>query len=366
MFSAGREPAPHGFHGYSHVNALSSAAQVYGATGDTGYLQATIGAYDYFQTTQCYATGGYGPGEKLMRPDGSLGESLVTEPNDRFLRYHVGRSFEAPCGSWAVFKLGRYLMSYTGEARFGHWVEQVLYNGIGAALPMASKGRTFYYADYRLIGGTKFYHRDPWPCCSGTYLQDVADYANIIFFHAPDGLSISQYLPSEATWSQSGVPVTLKVETMYPESEEVTASLSLPSPSEFALHWRVPQWCAHMAIAVNGEPFDAANVPGTWATVQRRWHNGDRIAIRLPHEPRLTPIDAHHPDRVAVASGPVVLVRVEDPLRLSSHEPAALMEPTASPLLFSAAPQATRGRWLPYYSVDQGVPYRMYFDVERG
>lgn len=155
MFTGKKPPAPHGFHGYSHVNALSSAAMAYAVSGDPEYLTCIVSAYDYFQNTQCYATGGYGPGEKLMRPDGSLGESIVVEPNDRFLRYHIGRSFEAPCGTWAVFKLGRYLLQFTGEARYGDWMEQVLYNGIGASLPMAPKGRTFYYSDYRLSGGSK-------------------------------------------------------------------------------------------------------------------------------------------------------------------------------------------------------------------
>ena len=130
-------------HAYSHVNSFSSAAAAYLVTGDERYRQICINAYDFMLNTQCYATGGYGPDERLMPPDGSLGRSL-----DAF-GYHA----EVPCGSWAAFKLSMYLMRFTGEARFGDWIETILYNAMGAALPPEQDGKCFYYADYRPSGG---------------------------------------------------------------------------------------------------------------------------------------------------------------------------------------------------------------------
>lgn len=59
---------------------------------------------------QTYASGGYGPGEwSVPPPDGSLGQAFDVRLD----------TAEIPCGSWAGFKLSRYLMSFTGEARFG-------------------------------------------------------------------------------------------------------------------------------------------------------------------------------------------------------------------------------------------------------
>ena len=92
-------------HAYSHVNTLSSAAMAYRVSGNPLYLTAIMNAYRYLQQTQCFATGGYGPREKLLPPDGSLGASLEARTD----------TFETPCGSWAGFKLSRYLMSFTGE-----------------------------------------------------------------------------------------------------------------------------------------------------------------------------------------------------------------------------------------------------------
>ena len=70
----------HGVHAYSHVNTFSSAAMHYQISGDPAYLRIIRNAYDYLQKTQCYATGGFGPDERLLAPDGSLGAALEMRP----------------------------------------------------------------------------------------------------------------------------------------------------------------------------------------------------------------------------------------------------------------------------------------------
>ena len=137
----------YGVHAYSHVNSWSSCAMAYAVTGDAKLLRTLKNAYDFLQNTQCYATGGYGPVERIMPSNGNLGVARRARQN----------SCETPCCTWAGFKLARYLMTFTGEARFGDWMERLLYNGIGAALPITENGKNFYYADYRLAGGIKNY-----------------------------------------------------------------------------------------------------------------------------------------------------------------------------------------------------------------
>ena len=372
MFTGKRPLDPHGVHGYSHVNTLSSAAMAYAVTGDADYLQTIVHAYDYFQQTQCYATGGYAPGEKLMRPNGELGESIVVEPNDLFLRYFPGRSFETPCGSWAVFKLGRYLLQFTGEARYGDWMEQMVYNGIGASLPMVERGslpmfergRTLYYADYRLMGGSKFYFPDPWPCCSGTYIQAVADYHNIIYFHSADGLYVNLYLPSEVTWNHNDQQITLYQWTDYPESEAISLSLQMRQSASFGLRFRVPGWAKGVTAEVNSAAVEVAGNPGAWAEIRRTWESGDRVSLKIAMEPRLVPIDAQHPYRVAVAQGPMVLVRVQDASRVTSDRAARWIAQGDRPGEFVARFEETKGTLVPFYRVGHGVPYRMYFDLQ--
>ena len=76
-----RPPDTFGIHAYSHCNTFSSAAMAYAVTGENHYLQIIKNAYDFFQQTQCFATGGYGPAERILPMDGALGDSQI--PSDR-------------------------------------------------------------------------------------------------------------------------------------------------------------------------------------------------------------------------------------------------------------------------------------------
>ena len=116
----GRNLLP-GKHAYSHVIALSSAAKAYEVLGDAKYLNAIRNAWDMLEETQQFASGGWGPKEAFVPPhEGKLGESLTTT------REH----FETPCGCYAHMKLARYLLRFTGDARYGDGLERVLYNTI--------------------------------------------------------------------------------------------------------------------------------------------------------------------------------------------------------------------------------------------
>ncbi len=344
-------------HAYSHVNSFSSAAMAYAVTGEERYLRICINAYDFVRRTQCYATGGFGPDERLMPPDGSLGRSLDL---------YAGHA-EIPCGTWAGTKLSRYLMGFTGEARFGDWIETMLYNAIGAALPTEPDGRTYYYGDYRISSGLKQHYWHEWPCCSGTYLQTIADYHNIIYFHSQHSLYINLYAPSEVHWRG----LTLRQETLFPESEISTLRLTLDQPSTFALHLRVPAWCNEMSMSVNGEAVSVSAAPGTWAVIERTWQSNDEIVVRLPMALRMLPVDHQHPDRVAILCGPVVLAQDEAccrrPFALEAGarlESRLVCDPV--PLRFNVvdtAPERHK-RWLePLYRFPGVWPYWVYFDL---
>jgi hypothetical protein len=358
-FAVGAEPnnvVP--VHAYSHVNSFSSAAMAYAVTGEERYLRICINAYDFIQRTQCYATGGFGPDERLMPPDGSLGRSLDLD---------AGHA-EIPCDTSARTKLSRYLMGFTGEARFGDWIETMLYNAIGAALPTEPDGRTYYYGDYRTSSGVKQYYWHEWPCRSGRYIQTVADYHNIVCFHDERGLFVNLYVPFEVRCRG----VTLRQETLFPESETVRLRLTVDQPGAFALRFRVPAWCAGMSIAVNGESVSAAPLPDGWASVERSWQTNDEVTLRLPMRLRLLPADRQHSDRVVVLCGPVVLAQdqaccrrpfaLEDVAQLESQ-----LVCDAVPLYFNVvdtAPERHR-RWLqPLYRFPGFWPYWVYFDLK--
>jgi DUF1680 family protein len=353
-----------GVHAYSHVNTFSSAAMTYAVTGDPSYLRIVKNFYDFMQNTQCFATGGYGPNERLMASDGSLGKSLETRSD----------TFETMCGSWAGFKLSRYLTQFTGEARYGDWVERLLYNGAGAALALRPGGRNFYYSDYRTSGGMKVDYWDNYTCCSGTLFQDMADYHNLIYYKDDSSLYVSQYLPSEVTWSRPEGDGTLVQETGYPETETVTLALAMKQSSNFSLKLRVPAWSKDMSVKVNGTDAGIACKPGEWAVLNRAWNSGDRVDIRIPLRLRMSAVDQQHPNRVAIVRGPVVLA-----LDYNYHDPAFTLPNNeddlnewlvadGSPIVFRVARpdgRPVRLKFRPFYEFAEDFPYLMYFDLNQ-
>jgi uncharacterized protein len=350
MFAGEKPPEPYGLHAYSHVNSLSGCAMAYRLTGERHFLNAIVNAFHWLERTQMFATGGFGPSETLVRPDGALGNALTaTIP-----------TFETACCSWAAFKLSRYLMEFTGEPIFGDWIEKLVYNAIGAALPLQPDGSTFYYSDYKVGGGRKGYHRDKWPCCSGTYIQAIADFHNLIYFRAPNALAVNLFVPSAVSWNHAGHEVRLEQETAYPKTDTTSITVRTRGPDTFALKFRVPRWCPGASAGVNGAPAGINAEPGTWATIDRRWNDGDRVTITLPMQPVLRPVDQQHPGRVAFSYGPVVLVGKGSGqvLRRNGHL-AQSFERKGADLEFNLENIA----FVPFYQLERGEPYQMYFDL---
>jgi uncharacterized protein len=348
-----------GVHAYSHCNTFSSAALAYDVTGDAKYLTILKNFYDWMQKRQTYATGGYGPDERFVFSDGALGDSLEV----------YSASFECPCDSWAAFKLSKYLIMYTGEARYGDWIERLLYNGIGAALPIKDRGLHMYYMDYHLGSCLKYYSRNAFTCCSGTYFQNITEYSNLIYFKDAKTLFVNLYVPSEVEWNGPAGTVKLRQTTEYPEADSSTLSLTMERPATFALKLRVPAWSNGFALKVNGQVEPAEIRPGQWATISREWKSGDTVGITIPLRFRRVPIDEQHSNRIAIVRGPVVYAQ-EDPHKWLSEIPLdddqlnKMMKPLANnPVIFLIdEPVQQRNAFKPFYSFVELERYRMYFD----
>jgi DUF1680 family protein len=290
-----------GRHAYSHVNSLCSAMQAYLTLGTAKHFRAAKKGFD-FVAAQSFATGGWGPDEMLRAPGSeAVAESLSKTHN----------SFETPCGAYAHFKLTRYLLRVTRDARYGDSMERVMYNTILGAKPLMADGRSFYYSDYN-FAGRKVYSNHGWPCCSGTFPQIAADYRISAYFCEPRGVYVNLYLPSSARWMQDSTPVALRQTGSYPEDPHVQIEFMLSRPKEFAVSLRIPAWAEAASVSVNGKRVSADVVPGAFAAVQREWKTGDRVELELPLRIRLEPLDLKHPDLVATFSGPLVLFATGD------------------------------------------------------
>ena len=288
-----------GRHAYSHVNCLCSAMQAYLTLGSEKYLRAAKNGFDML-AAQSFATGGWGPDE-LLRATGSADvfDSLSK----------IQSSFETPCGSYAHFKLTRYLLRVTRDPRYGDSMERMMYNTILGAKPLEADGRTFYYSDYT-FKGRKVYSPHRWPCCSGTMTQVAADYRINTYFRDARGVYVNLYIPSTLLWRQGGTQVGLTQKGEYPYDSHVQFEVKAARATEFAVNLRIPVWAEGASVVVNGKR--EAVPAGSFARLQREWKNGDRIDLELPMTTRLEAIDPKHPETVALLVGPLVLFAITD------------------------------------------------------
>jgi len=289
-----------GEHAYSHVNALSSAAQSYLVLGQEKYLRAATNGLRMVHE-QSFATGGWGPDEAFVVPgQGLLGASLGTTHS----------SFETCCGAYGQFKITRYLLQITKDSRYGDSMERVLYNTIAGATPILEDGTTFYYADYSDVG-KKVHYRDKWPCCSGTFPQLTADYGISCYFKNQDGIYVNLFVPSRVSWSQSNTRCTMTQTTGYPAANATQLDFALTHPESFTVNVRIPGWAGpKTSISLNGARIQQEVTPGQFLALQRTWKDGDRLEVEFELPLRLEAVDNENENRVALMHGPIALFGV--------------------------------------------------------
>jgi hypothetical protein len=312
-----------GKHAYSHVNALCSAMQAYLTLGSEMHLRAAKNGFDMV-TAQSFVTGGWGPNEQLR----------VVGNDDVFASLSgTHSSFETPCGSYAHFKLTRYLLRVTRDSHYGDSMERVMYNTVLGVKSLEADGRAFYYSDYN-FDGRKVYSDHRWPCCAGTLPQVATDYGISAYFRDAQGVFVNLYIPSTLQWKQNGANVSLTQTSSYPNDGAIEFVLSLSRRTKFSANFRIPAWAEGAAISINGKRVNSPVLPGTFASVSREWKNGDRVTLELPMKMRLEAFDARHPDTVALLRGPLVLFPVAPGARTVTRQQ-----------LLDAA-NAAAGKWL--------------------
>jgi hypothetical protein len=291
-----------GRHAYSHVNSLSSAMQAYLTLGSEKHLRAAKNAFEML-SKQSFVTGGWGPDEQLRAPGSPDVYASLTGSHS---------SFETPCGSYAHFKLTRYLLRVTRDSHYGDSMERVMYNTVLGSKPLTADGRTFYYSDYNFKGRKVYNPTQHWACCSGTLPQVAADYRINSYFRDPRGVWVNLYIPSTLRWKQDGADVALIQKGQYPFDSTVQFDVKTAKAADFTLSFRIPAWAEGASISINGRREKTPITPGTFVPLHRRWSSGDRLELELPMTARLEAVDPQHSQTVALLVGPLVLFAITD------------------------------------------------------
>lgn len=310
-------------------------------TGDEELAEVSRKLWDDLTTHQMYVTGGLGPAHS------NEGFTFAYDlPNET--------AYAETCAAISLAFWAHRMFHLDPNGRYIDVMERALYNNVLSGV--SYEGDQFFYANpltsypyvnphehFSGITSDKHYRRQDWffcPCCPPNVARIVASIGGYFYSAAADRLYVHLYNENTAEFTLSGQPVQVTQQTHYPWDGAVQLTVQTETPVTFDLALRIPGWCRHFALEVNGVAQSVTPQNG-YAIITRQWANGDHVTLTLdmPVE-RIAP----HPEiredagRIALQRGPIVycLEEVDNGARLANIAipPDATLQASFDPDLF--------------------------------
>ncbi|NQT84369.1 glycoside hydrolase family 127 protein [bacterium] len=296
----------------------AAMADVSALTGDMSYARAIGKIWHNLVDTKTHIIGGLGAthGIEGFGPDYVL-------PNTN--------TYNETCAAVAnvLFNFRMFLLHK--DAKYFDVAEVALLNNVLAGVSI-SGDRFFYVNVLEADGIRKFNHgsagRSPWfgcACCPSNISRLIPQVSGYMYAHTDRAIYLTLYGSSRTVIPLKGGDVDVKQVSQYPFDGRVLLIITPAKEQGFALKLRIPTWArekfvpgdlysyvnkmpAKWRIKVNGRPVRAALEKG-FATIERRWHRGDKVELNLPMPVRFNVCDRRvlaNVGRVAVTRGPLV------------------------------------------------------------
>ena len=285
------EDALDGLHANTQIPKAIGAAVDCEVTGERRYCAVAETFWQRVALHRSYAIGGHSEDEHF---------SPVTH-----LSRHLGESTAETCNTYNMLRLSRRLFRRDALPARIDFYERGLINHILASNDAATGAVTYYVSMKPGAWRTWSTAEDSFWCCVGTGMENPARFGEAVYARQGEALLVNLFLASELTWREKGL--VLRQETRFPEEDRTRLLVRLPEPARLALRLRHPDWArGPLEVRVNGEALTAESRPGSYATIEREWRDGDVVEARLPMSLRFEAM----PDDPTVGAflfGPVVL-----------------------------------------------------------
>ena len=273
---------------YLYCGMCDVAARMSG----TGYEEALDTLWEDVTKRNMYVTGG-------------IGVAYCTEGFANDYELPNKEAYCETCASVGMALWNSRMAERTGDAQYYDILERSVYNAMLAGINLAGD-RFFYVNPLASDGG---HHRKSWygcACCPSNICRFMASLGNYIYAANDNALYVNLYIGNEAAFQVGRENVSLAMATQYPW--EGRTDIRFRSPMHKSLLLRIPDWCKHYTLSVNGEQTEAA-VKNGYACLNRRWQAGDEVSIDFDMPVEIVAADPRvkaDEGRRAVQRGPLV------------------------------------------------------------
>lgn len=214
-----------------------------------------------------------------------------------------------------------YMLQATGDGLWSDRIERACFNAGAGAIRNDWKALQYFSCPNQFLATEKSDHNvmehggymmayQPNPgrrtaCCGGNVHRLYPNYVSRMWMRtANGGVAATLYGPStvRTTAGSERVPIEIIETTDYPFSDSITLEIAGTNEVQFPLSLRIPGWCLHPRLRINGEPVTLTPRNG-FVTLNRLFRPGDRLVLTLPME--LTRTAWPH-GGVALERGPLV------------------------------------------------------------
>jgi len=270
------------WHGVNLCEGFREPAEYFQQAGDERYYRATERNYDSIMSAYGRVPGGMFGADENARPG-----------------YAGPRQGAETCSMVEFMHSDEMLTAISGETAWADRCEDVAFNSLPASMTSDLKGLHYLTAPNMvqcdrgnkapmIDNDGKMLYYDPWyhRCCQHNVACGWPFFTeNLWMASTGNGLASVLYAPCRVNAAVGdGAHARITERTGYPFGESVEFALSLDRPAEFPLTMRIPGWCRHPRLIVNGRDAGGALRAGTWVVVDRTWKEGDRVRLEFPQD----------------------------------------------------------------------------------
>lgn len=240
-----------------HMNFMGFL-RLYRITGDSSLLRKVKGAWDDIAKRQMYITGGV---------------SVAEHYEHGYVKPISGHIVET-CATMSWMQLTQNLLELTGDTKYADAMERLMINHVFAGQD-ACTGVCRYHTAPNGVKPEGYFHGPD--CCTASGHRVISLLPTFLYAVKGNQLFVNQYLPSEYVTKDFSMTVTGN----YPEDGALRITVNRASGKLKKINLRIPSWCEGASVSVNGVAVPDVE-RGSYLSLNRKWHSGDKIEINFP------------------------------------------------------------------------------------